>query len=81
MSSTTTRFCCLRFIELVFSSDVWLAISFPVTTFADHEEDWIDNIPTDRLKRLLGSQTCPIFFQRQPLDFLCRSLFALHGHK
>jgi putative tricarboxylic transport membrane protein len=46
----------------------WLAISFPVTTLADHEDDWIDNIPANRLKRLLDSQTCPILFQRLPLD-------------
>lgn len=33
----------------------WLAISFPMTTLAGHEEDWIDTIPADRLKRLLDS--------------------------
>jgi rhodanese-related sulfurtransferase len=33
----------------------WLAISFPTTTLAGHEEDWIDTIPADRLKRLLDS--------------------------
>jgi rhodanese-related sulfurtransferase len=33
----------------------WLAISFPLTTLAGHEEDWIDTIPADRLKRLLDS--------------------------
>ena len=33
----------------------WLAISFPMTALAGHEEDWIDTIPADRLKRLLDS--------------------------
>jgi Rhodanese-like domain len=33
----------------------WLALSFPMTTLAGHEEDWIDTIPADRLKRLLDS--------------------------
>ena len=33
----------------------WLAISFPLTALAGHEEDWIDTIPADRLKRLLDS--------------------------
>jgi rhodanese-related sulfurtransferase len=33
----------------------WLAISFPMTVLAGHEEDWIDTIPADRLKRLLDS--------------------------
>jgi rhodanese-related sulfurtransferase len=33
----------------------WLATSFPMTTLAGHEEDWIDTIPADRLKRLLDS--------------------------
>jgi hypothetical protein len=33
----------------------WLVISFPMTSLAGHEEDWIDTIPADRLKRLLDS--------------------------
>jgi rhodanese-related sulfurtransferase len=33
---------------------MWLA-TFPMTTLAGHEEDWIDTIPADRLKRLLDS--------------------------
>jgi Rhodanese-like domain len=33
----------------------WLALSCPMTTLAGHEEDWIDTIPADRLKRLLDS--------------------------
>ena len=33
----------------------WLTLSFPMITFAGHEEDWIDTIAADRLKRLLDS--------------------------
>jgi rhodanese-related sulfurtransferase len=33
----------------------WLAVSLPITTLAGHDEDWIDTIPADRLKRLLDS--------------------------
>jgi rhodanese-related sulfurtransferase len=33
---------------------MWLA-TFPMATLAGHEEDWIDTIPADRLKRLLDS--------------------------
>jgi rhodanese-related sulfurtransferase len=33
----------------------WLIISLPMIGFAGHEEDWIDTIPADRLKRLLDS--------------------------
>jgi rhodanese-related sulfurtransferase len=34
---------------------LWLATSSPTGAFAGHEEDWIDTIPADRLKRLLDS--------------------------
>ena len=34
---------------------LWLAISFPMTALAGHEEEWIDTIPADRLKRLLDA--------------------------
>jgi len=43
----------VRRIALLLAS--WLVMSFPVTTLAGHEEDWIDTIPADRLKRLLDS--------------------------
>jgi rhodanese-related sulfurtransferase len=41
--------------RIAFLLAAWLVISFPVTTLAGHEEDWIDTIPADRLKRLLDS--------------------------
>jgi rhodanese-related sulfurtransferase len=41
-----------RIVVLLLS---WLAIYSPMTTLAGHEEDWIDTIPADRLKRLLDS--------------------------
>jgi hypothetical protein len=34
---------------------LWLAISFSMTALGGHEEEWIDTIPAERLKRLLDS--------------------------
>jgi rhodanese-related sulfurtransferase len=45
----------LKVTRMVILLVSWLAISFPITTLAGHEEDWIDTIPADRLKRLLDS--------------------------
>lgn len=41
--------------QLVLLLVSWLVLSFPIATLAGHEEDWIDTIPADRLKRLLDS--------------------------
>jgi rhodanese-related sulfurtransferase len=44
-----------RLTQMVLLLVSWLVISLPIITLAGHEEDWIDTIPADRLKRLLDS--------------------------
>jgi rhodanese-related sulfurtransferase len=44
-----------RLTQMVLLLVSWLVISLPIITLAGHEEDWIDTIPADRLKRLLES--------------------------